>query len=285
MHPRRQLIYYVIAPYGGDRLGRQLGQSLRSLRRYDRDCPVHLLHCGSPSSQIVTEAAHNDAVVHELPEYCDLLAEHTSHWPAFAAYPTLHKILGLDRLPLDSVSQLLYLDCDTYWFADPRHLFRRYRTCDFYACAEVGSRGYQNWYDPSYLDEDKLAAICSAEGLTIVPPFNTGVMLMQTGLCERLLSLRSRFLETAARLLAGYQLEPGLSSVSPLLYPSSNEWLLDEIALWLTLGAIPELKLGWFDQSEVAISNLHIAAPPPQCVLAHYFSSQEEDFFDHHPRL
>jgi len=238
----------------------------------------------------MSEAERNNAVVHELPEYPALLAEHTPHWRTLAAYPTFHKLLCLDRLPFDRVGKLLYLDCDTYWFAQPKRLFDNYRTCDFYACAEVGSRAFRDWheldwYDPTYLDEDLLVAISAAEGLSMVSPFNTGVMLLQSTLCQRLLSLRNRFLETAARLLAGNPRSCNPPSVVPLVYPSNNDWILDEVALWLTLGAIPEMKQGILDRRDVPIGNLHVGAPRERRLLAHYFSVQEEEFFRHHPRL
>lgn len=210
---------------------------------------------------------------------------HSTHWYVLENYPTLLKILCIDYLPLDTMDQVLFLDCDTYWFSEPNRLFQQYNTWDIYACAEVGSRGYGHWYDPAYLDEDKLAAIASAEGLCSVAPFNTGVMLIRSDLCKSLLLLRRRFLETATRLLASYSKSEVPFSRTSLPYPSNNEWILDEVALWLTLGAIPGLKLGLLDQREVPISTLHFDAPVERRILAHYFSSQEESFFNRYPRL
>jgi hypothetical protein len=284
------LIYYIIAPDPEERMIRQWMQSIRSLRRHDAATPVYLLHCGPPSPALLSEAADHKVVVHQLPEYTRLLAEHTTHWQTLAAFATLHKILCLDWLPLDRVARVLYLDCDTYWFAASQRLFDNYRTFDFYACAEVGSRAFRDWhgldwYDPDYLDEDLLAAVSATEKLAAVIPFNSGVMLIGSPLCRRLLSLRSRFLETAARLLAGNSRWSHALDVVPLAYPSNNDWILDEIALWLTLGAIPKLKQGLFDPCDVPIANLHIGAPPERRLLAHYFSIQEEEFFRLHPRL
>lgn len=287
MNAGKQLIYYVIAPDPGGRLPRQWAQSLRSLRRFNPEIAVHLLHCGEVSRQIQEESDRNKVMVHQLPEYFDLLDKYAPGLDSLRSFPTLHKFLCLDRLPLDNVDQLLYLDCDTYWFADPALLFQRYRTDHFYACAEVGSRAFGNWYDPAYLDEDQVAALSSALGLAVVPPFNTGIMLMHTVMCSRLLALRPWFLATAARLLAGSSVAQaaGAGSLAALPYPSSNTWLLDEVALWLSLGAIPGLQMGLFAQNEVPISNLHAVLPAEDRLVAHYFSIQEDDFFRLFPRL
>jgi hypothetical protein len=289
MNAGKQLIYYVIAPDPGGRLPRQLAQSLRSLRRFNPEIAVHLLHCGEVSQQIEEESERNQVTVHQVPEYINLLENYAPGLDSLRAFPTLHKFLCLDRLPLDDVEQLLYMDCDTYWFADPATLFRRYRTNHFYACAEVGSRAFGNWYDPSYLDEDRVAALSSALGLAVLPPFNTGIMLMHTMMCSRLLALRPWFLETAARLLAGATAASAtgeqVGTLAALPYPSSNTWLLDEVALWLTLGAIPGLQMGLFAQNEVPISNLQAVLPAEDRLVAHYFSIQEDDFFRLFPRL
>ena len=39
--------------------------------------------------------------------------------------------------------------------------------------------------------------------------------------------------------------------VSELPFPSSNPWILDEVALWLTLGQIPGLTHGSFCREDV----------------------------------
>ena len=85
------------------------------------------------------EVERNRVIIHELPPYADLLAGLSPHWQSFLDYPVLAKILCFDRLPLNNVGHVLYCDCDTYFFASPRHLFDRYRDRDFYACAEVRS--------------------------------------------------------------------------------------------------------------------------------------------------
>jgi hypothetical protein len=281
------LIFYVVVPADDDdRRLRQIVQSWRSLRMYDSECDVHLLHCGPPSPGLLAEVERNRVIIHELPPYADLLAGLSPHWQSFLDYPVLAKILCFDRLPLNNVGHVLYCDCDTYFFASPRHLFDRYRDRDFYACAEVRSRAFARAavsercrrapYDPSFVDEDALAAIAESAGLAFVAPINTGVMLMRRGVCGQLTARRGQFLEYVARLRSGDL---------PLSAITSSSWIAEEVATWLLLGSLPGITIGHFSGADVPLSDYgYLYEPSGSRVLAHYLSTNSSAFFDRYWR-
>ena len=59
-----------------------------------------------------------------------------------------------------------------------------------------------------------------------------------------------------------------------LPYPSTNRWILDEVALWMTLGHVPGLRVADFDRGDVAENGEFSAARPAGAswVLCHYYS-------------
>jgi hypothetical protein len=271
------VIYYALTLDASGRTARQLTQSLRSLRLYDPDCLVHILHCGIPPRVILEEAERNNVTVHELPPFEEWLALRTRHWRGFLNYPALIRILCLSKLPAEGADQILYVDCDTFWFASPRGLFENYVDQAFYACADVGSRAFPHLaYDSKYLDEDKLADIAAAERLVSIPPLNAGVMLMRGSLSEELIRRENLYLSYASRLL-GFD--------NPLPFPARNFRLLDQVALWLTLGSIPGISYGYFSLQHVPIANRYLFEPARERIIAHYFDLNETAFFRRHTRL
>jgi hypothetical protein len=61
--------------------------------------------------------------------------------------------------------------------------------------------------------------------------------------------------------------------------PSSNDWIVEEIALWLTLGRIPGLTHDVFGRMDVAQSTEVVDGRRIAPIVAHYFSSGEKCFF------
>jgi hypothetical protein len=115
--------------------------------------------------------------------------------------------------------------------------------------------------------------------------------------------LRVTYLDLAWRLLCGTQLGVGqrvaddqemrssvLSAITStdrfraLPYPSTNIWIIDEIALWLALGRLTHFSLGIMSQADLTQGG-EFAEGSGGSVLAHYFSTQEEQFFRVVPRL
>jgi hypothetical protein len=296
-----QLVYYSMATSQDPYCHAQWLQSIRSLRKYNKWIPVHLMSYGELSSVVVDEATSSGVRVHRLGAYGTYLAQIHKRAAALCKYPTFHKSLSLFHIP-DEATQVLYLDCDTFFFDDIAELFARYTECDFYAREEVRSRRSHAPYDSSYLDEDSLAATVAALGLSFIEPFNTGVVLWNRRSWASVKSLQHSFLDYCWRLMVGRQLVdvqrpdyemPVRSAVIPLIdfadweraipYPSGNPWLLDEVALWMTLGRT-SMRQGYFDPECVTQSE-EWASPSHRRVLSHYFAAQEHPFFSRFPRI
>ena len=158
-------------------------QSIRSLRRHNAAVEVHLVLYGEVPSAIVREAERQRVALHCVGSFRERLEDVCpGHADALSAYPALHKTLSLRFLPARRSRQVLYLDCDTFFFGDVASIFASHQSRHFYAREEPWSRRSPYGYRPSYLDEDALARICAAERLRFVPPCNTGVMLFNHGL-------------------------------------------------------------------------------------------------------
>lgn len=289
------LVYYSLACVDGGMRERQWVQSVRSLRRHNDRVPVTLFLYGDASDRLLDEAARWSVAVRHLGPYLDCFRELPAHWgPWLAQFPTLHKFLSLRHCPTDGVDQVLYIDCDTFFFGDVEHLAARYRARHWYAREEGPLPSEFN--DPNNcVFHDQLSAIVRQEGLVPVRPYNTGVCFMNGGIWGPFGALAEDFLFYAWRLVLGACLwTPEVvsnralvdfvrSGASPgecrlaLPYPSNNFWLLEEVAWWLTLGRVPHLThdvLAWQDVvqgGEYVESQVH--------VLAHYYSWWEDKFF------
>ena len=295
-----RLIYYSLANIPGESRERQWIQSIRSLRKHNRSIAVWLFLFNSVSERLLQEAERQNVHVELLGSYAAFLQPMHSRASILALYPTLHKFLVLATSPLESVTQLLYLDCDTFFFADVNLLFDQHVSQDWYAREEPRSRRSPHGYNPKHVDELLLSYIARKEGLQPVPPFNSGVCLMNRGIWHKFRELRESYLCLVWRLLCGRELsdhEMGLDDprVRPavldamsksdrshaLPYPSANPWIVEQIALWLALGRLPNFSPGKFAPADVCQGGefeTMLASGEP-CVIAHYFSGCEEEFF------
>ncbi|HEV2469017.1 MAG TPA: hypothetical protein VGS78_07475 [Candidatus Sulfotelmatobacter sp.] len=295
-----RLVYYSLANFPDQSREGQWIQSIRSLRAYSRSIPVCLLLFNGASEELIREAERQDVHVRSLGNYTEFLQRAHPRGSILALYPTFHKFLALNNLPLQSVSQLLYLDCDTFFFRDVNHLFERHTADDWYAREEPGSLRSHFAYDPKHVDETLLQYIARCEGLHYVSPFNSGVCLLNQGIWHKLNELRQAFLNTVWRLLCGRELSGHLFNLhdpqihpavidamtesdrsNALPYPSANEWIIEQIALWLTLGRLPDSSFGTFSPAEAPQGGEYenIRESGDRCVLSHYFSGGEEWFF------
>jgi hypothetical protein len=253
------------------------------------------------ASTVLDEAKRWGVKVHLLGNYWEYLAKIHRRAQALCTYPTLHKTLSLMHVQQDA-TEVLYLDCDTFFFSDVADLFSRHADQDFYAREEVKSRRNDMPYNPSYLDEDSLARTAAALGLSFVEPFNTGIVIWNQGSWKDLNALRHSYLDYCWRLMVGRHLAqvshqeyemPVRHAVLSVLqgrdwetaipYPSSNPWLLDEVALWLTLGQTA-MRQGYFDSETVTQSREYIR-PIGSRVVSHYFGAQEHTFFSIFPAI
>ncbi|HKT87362.1 MAG TPA: hypothetical protein VJQ59_02920 [Candidatus Sulfotelmatobacter sp.] len=301
-----KLVYYSLANFPHQSREGQWIQSIRSLRAYNRSVPVWLLLFNGASDELLAEAERQSVHVHSLGNYAEFLQRAHPRGSILSLYPTFHKFLALDTLPIESLTQLLYLDCDTFFFDDVSLLFDRHKEDDWYAREEPGSLRSHFAYDPRHVDETMLQYVVRSEGLRYVPPFNSGVCLLNRGIWHKLNELRETYLSTVWRLLCGRELsghefnlhDPQIHAAvldamtdqeraNLLPYPSANEWIIEQIALWLTLGRLPNFSLGTFSQTEAPQGGEYenILSSGSRCVLSHYFSGGEEWFFSCVPRI
>jgi hypothetical protein len=298
-----RLVYYSLANSLDSRLERQWIQSIRSLRQYNGKVTVALLLYNGASTALFEECKRFGVTVYPMGSYKESLARLHVQGSSLAVLPTFHKFLALHHASLYEVSQLLYVDCDTWFFGDVDMLFERYRDADWYAREEPSSRLSKYGPDPRHIDEEALASLAQSEGARSIPPFNTGVCLMNHGIWQQLDRLRVTYLDLAWRLLCGTQLgigqcvadDPEMRSsvlgaltstdrLRALPYPSTNIWIIDEMALWLALGRLAHFSLGIMSQADLTQGG-EFAEGSGGSVLAHYFSTQEEQFFRVVPRL
>ncbi|MFZ0732203.1 MAG: hypothetical protein WAM79_07760 [Candidatus Sulfotelmatobacter sp.] len=301
-----RLVYYSLANFPDRSRERQWIQSIRSVRLYNRSIPVWLLLFNGASDALFREAERHHVYVHSMGNYAEFLRRAHPRGSLLALYPTFHKFLALDNLPLPSLTQLLYLDCDTFFFDDVNLLFDQHTTHDWYAREEPASLRSQFPYDPKHVDETLLKYIARSEGLRYVHPFNSGVCLLNRGIWHKLNELREAYLSIVWRLLCGRelsghefnlhdpQIHPAVLDAltdsdrsSALPYPSANDWIIEQIALWLTLGRLPNFSLGTFSQAQIPQGGEYegIRTSGGRCVLSHYFSGGEEWFFSCVPRI
>jgi hypothetical protein len=301
-----RLVYYSLANFPDESREGQWTQSIRSLRNYNRSIPVWLLLFNGASDELLVEAKRQDVHVQSLGSYAEFLQNIHPRGSILSLYPTFHKFLALEALPLQSLTQLLYLDCDTFFFDDPDLLFERHTADDWYAREEPGSLRSHFSCDPKHIDELLLNYISRSEGLHYVPPFNSGVCLLNRGIWHELAKLRGTCLDIVWRLLCGRelsghefnlhdpQIHPNVLNAmtdddrdNALPYPSANDWIIEQIALWLTLGHLPNFSLGTFSPAEVTQGGEYetIRTSNARCVLSHYFSGGEEWFFSCVPRI
>jgi hypothetical protein len=301
-----RLVYYSLVSAGDNFREEQLVQSLRSLRRHNHDVAVCIVTYGGAPDFLLDEARRCRVAVFEAGDYHEYLQRIYAYGDFLALNPIMHKLLSLRHLPLHDVSQLLYLDCDTFFFQDVNRLFDAYNSCHWYAREEPSSRHSHLGYDRSRVDESALHQIAMSERLGEVVPYNTGVCLMNFGLWWRLIQLEITFLELAWRLMIGIQLWRGktppddeetrnavLGALDPfdraraLPFPSTNFWILEEVALWLTLGHIPRFTQGYLKREHVMQGGEFVDSPRMRngCILAHYFSCEYERFFANVTRI
>lgn len=275
-------------------------RSIHSLRKFNRTIPVHLFLFNEPvPPPILAVARECDVTVHQLGDYRDRLAEIAGdEGAALSCIPTLNKLIPLKYFT-SQTSQILFLDCDTFFFGDVDALFSKYRECDWYAREEAHSRRSPFFaYRSADTDEDKLYRIAAETGAAPIPPYNSGVMMLNRGLSEKLFALRKEFFRYAWRLALGARLSPGiaipqelegsLSMISEggpgdyLEFPSRNFWILEQIALWLTLGRIPGLSHGRFLMGDVLQNGefLIFRSYRTKSTVVHYLRGNEALFVE-----
>jgi hypothetical protein len=279
----------------------QLDASLESLRAVAPSLPIRVFFHGQPPRDVVRIATQAQAELVIGPTYRERLAALLpAAAPVLDAYPLLHKFLNFGALADRTPTQVLLADCDTIFFHDPARLFEGYTHADCVAREEPTTARSAVGHDPTYVDEPALAALAAVLGAAPTPAFNIGVLLLNNARWRDLAALERQFLIYAFRFLTWMALHPADGAAAQygesaaairlreqyralltpricaaaLPYPSANRWILDQVALWCTLGHIPGLRYADFARSDVCQNGelfQHDAAHPPW-VVAHYFS-------------
>jgi hypothetical protein len=216
-------------------------------------------------------------------------------WPVLARYPTLHKFLNFGQI--DGVERVLLCDCDTLFRDDVELLFAAYTAADVYGREEVHSGCSRYGPNREFLDEPALGRLAASLGVAFVPPFNTGVVLVNHGRAADLWRLEQWFVHCVWHFMVWMSTHPehtadtrygtldGISGAHRLAsseqlarslpYPSANQWIVEEVAIWLALGALPGLTTGHFSPADVP-QNGELADPgliPNDWIVCHYFST------------
>ena len=292
-------VYYSLTADTEGVRERQWAQSVRSLRRYNADIPIVLCLYGGARAETLATACATGVQVEAMGEYPAALGDIPEHWrSALVSNPTLHKLLSL-RSVATYGEPLIYLDCDSYFFGDVTQLSARYDGWDFCARQEPLTLRSAEGHEWTYIDEHALAGLAMAEGLLVIPAYNTGVMLISATLAGTLLTLLDDFIWYAWRLLHGACLwHPDLVGDNSLVgfvrsrsgpverrlalpYPAASIWIFEQIATWLTLGRIPGLAHHALRQGDVAQGDEWTApgGERDRPIVTHYFTSGEARFF------
>ena len=304
MNVAERLVCYSVSLADGEDhqpLLQQLQGSLASLRRHNQTVAVVVFAYGPPSPAMVSICAEHRCWIQEQGDYAGRLATLCPRgWPVLARYPTLHKFLNHTWLSHTAAEQVLYCDCDTVFRADVNLLFDAYGDADLVAREEVHSSRSSHGPDPEFLDEPALARLSGALGVAVIAPFNTGVVLLNHRIWEKMSLVEGWFVECAWQLVLwmslhpehrtdpefgtldgvteAYQLASSEQLARALPYPSANQWILEEIATWLALGALPGLRTGHFLPADVAQNGEFTASDPDEAgwTLCHYYSGNQD---------
>jgi hypothetical protein len=249
----------------------QLFSSVKSLRAHNRVVSIHVFLYGEHPHLFITTLEGEGVTVHRMGAYEDAIRRYRPRaFRTLARYPVLHKWMNFHKLAALAPSQILQIDCDTYFFDDVDILFNRYSDCHFYGREEPSSKASHFGYDPHYLDEDKLFALARREGATPMNPYNIGISMLNHGLWNELAKRMEEFLGYVFRFAASMARNPETReqlwselaevvmidlleqpNVSELPFPSSNVWIIEQVALWLTLGHVPGLTHGHLAREHV----------------------------------
>ena len=281
---------------------RQFELSLSSLRASNPRIAVVLFLHGPLAPEIAELCSRFGVMVHDQGPYRDRLEALLPHGgAAMVRYPVLHKSLNFAELAAVGAQQVLCCDLDTVFFADVELLFDRYASADVVAREEVYSHRSLHGEDRSFMDEALLQTLAVRLGRAFVPPINLGVVLYNHGVVARLAALMPTFLDDAWRLMTGLTMSgfpnadaaggasfPWMADVRrhvsdgarrrALPFPSSNGWIVEEVAWWLALGAVPGLSCADFSAQDVAQNGEVLSTPRDQApwALCHYYSHNFE---------
>ena len=279
----------------------QLFSSVKSLRAYNSVVSIHVFFYGEHPHDFIAALEREGVTVHRMGSYEAAIRRFRPRaYRTLVRYPVLHKWMNFHKLAPFGPSQILQVDCDTYFFDDVEILFDRYADCHYYGREEPSSKASHFGYDPHYLDEDKLFALARREGAVPMNPCNIGVSMLNHGLWSEVAKRTAMILDYAFRFIGSMGRNPetrGLlwpelaevvmidlleqPDVSDLPFPSSNVWIIEQVALWLTLGHLPGLTHGHLARAHVRQGDE--ADESETKVVHHYFGMDKTAFLSEQP--
>jgi len=299
------LVHYSIVlqhPHRVGQLMRQLAISLTTLRVRNPAVPVVIFCHGEVPEHLQQLAATYGATICEQPTYVERLTSLLGPLGnALADYLPLQKFLNLEQLAAMGHPHVLYLDCDTVILGDLRELVRNGGTPTVVAREEVGSGRCIHGADPDYLDESRLGIIAhAAAGFVPAPACNTGVVLFNNFPFDRAHDIELSFARWALRFALWMAANPAARERPQdadvvdidllrthldgpdgrhlfdlaIEYPSTNRWILEEVAFWMALGEQRDVSHGQFDPALVAQGAEPLDRALPTHIW-HYFSSNQ----------
>jgi hypothetical protein len=290
-------VYYSLACPPGSPYEEQLLLSVRTLRRHSPSVPAVVFLYGGSRRSFLGALRAQRVRTRQRGDYAALLRRLCPRtWRPLALYPVLHKWLSLAALPRARLSQVLYADCDTFFAGDVAALFDGYAVQDWYAREEPCTARSPWGRKRGYFDEGAFQGLAAGEGSVPVPPYNLGVCLMNNRVWRRIAERQGLFLKLVWRLLAGLvgsprhatRLDPGLREAlaesltardrrTALPYPSSNVWIVEQVAMGLVLGTIPRFSHGLFSWRDVLQGEeFESYTPAAAGTVCHYFSKHQE---------
>lgn len=280
-----RMIYHALNPRN-PLYERQWLQSVRSIRLYNQTIPIYLYLFGVENPSIIAECKrHNIVLINTMIPTLNL--------PPFVTnllnqYPVMHKFVPLLLIPNNIITQVLYLDCDTYLFDDVDILFERYKDRQFYAREEPNTR--RSTGNP--LVDDHMARLAAQDGLAFVPPYNMGVCLFNHGLWAQLGGLIETFYTNTYRFMMDLwahgetRFDARVPYGTPLAYPLAGmeAYIVEQVALWYTWGNV-DFTHGIFARSDLNQSAEEYIGRKTKPLLAHYYHLSEDLFFQQVARL
>jgi hypothetical protein len=297
-------VFYSLAFNGSEAPLLQLARSIESLRAFDRDLPVFVFVFGEPPTRFVEVLRQLNAQFRPLGDHRAYIARtEPDRAELFALDPKIHRWLVLDEPELEACERILYIDSDTFFLSPPGKLFEQYHGAGLYAREEPFSRRSILGYKASYVDEEAIAELRRRDGLTEVPPFNTGVCLLTRQMADAITASVPRYFDYLFKFLSWFHHHPEPGAVSAqamsaaqatharfldsaareaLPYPSQNRWIVDQVALWLALGELTGLSFADFAPSDVRQGGeaLQMSPATRRPLLCHYFGHNTGRFFE-----
>lgn len=295
--------------------------SIQSLRQQNANVAIFLNLVGRTELTPGESAwlQHYQVNYRLFPSYPTLLRNAAPELPAEAlwAYPVLHKQLTLFHIYQTVLEQqkkqkqpkaeaVLYVDNDTYFHQDPVPSFQALleQPFGFWAREEPFSQRSPLETQPERLNEAALAQLYAQMQWPPIAPFNSGALLLRLKTLEALIAHTPSYMNYCLRFFAGLsrrELNPAYAQnfapifkalaqapqqLEALPFPGQHFWIVEQLALWLTLAEIqqqqPEsFQQGWLEAERVlqGCEELHWPGRFVQPVLSHYFTANRQAFF------